>query len=295
VNVTKCLECLFRDGKIIPSHIPTFLKDIIGIKYLMENVVDIDVDIANLREKLHRTALDCLTSLDREVIQKGKEYLVALINLCPKDCVTLYNLACAESLLNHVPDALKYLELAIKCGYNDLEHMLDDKDFDNIRNSEGFMKLVNLVNDIHSGSSFRDECEDCECNNEECKHEDKECKHDDKNNDCCGLDGCDEPVVLEYDSFGDSVQFNDDIEPPKEQKEQKVTLPNNTNNTKDTKVEQLNDKLTESFVDLRSKWLGQISSIKSLGFAVDDEVLSLLLEQTNGNVEEVVSLLLLNK
>jgi len=43
---------------------------------------------------------------------------------------------------------------------------------------------------------------------------------------------------------------------------------------------------------LRIKWGEQISNIKSLGFMVDDEVLSLLLEQTTGNVEDVVNILL---
>jgi hypothetical protein len=98
-------------------------------------------------------------------------------------------------------------------------------------------------------------------------------------------DDYDEPVVLEYDCCQDStiIQYKneDEIEPKVEKTE--------------SKVEDLNNKLSESFIDLRSKWTQQISDIKSLGFLVDDEVLSLLLEQTNGNIEEVVNLLVLNK
>jgi len=58
------------------------------------------------------------------------------------------------------------------------------------------------------------------------------------------------------------------------------------------KKKEINNNLSESFVDLRIKWAEQISNIKSLGFMVDDEVLSLLLEQTVGNVEDVVNMLL---
>jgi len=86
----------------------------------------------------------------------------------------------------------------------------------------------------------------------------------------------DEPVVLEYDSLID----NDVIEEPVVVKEEVEVQ------------RQLNNNLTQSFVDFRIKWAGQISNIKSLGFMVDDEVLSLLLEQTSGNVEDVVNILL---
>jgi len=258
-TVPKCLESLFRDQKIIPSHIPSFIKEAIQMKYNSINEVDLDIDIPLLFDCLHKKAMECLGSFDREVIQKGKDYLIAMVQLKPDNYIALYNLACAESLLNNVPEAIHALEMAVRNGYLDLQHMLEDTDLENIRDSEGFVKLISLITDVKS--SFVPK-EDCECDI-----------------DCSNVPLSDEPVVLEYDSLVD-FDINDDKfveEPVKEEVEVQKSLNNN---------------LTESFVDLRMKWGEQVANIKSLGFMVDDEVLSLLLEQTSGNVEDVVNILL---
>jgi len=140
--------------------------------------------------------------------------------------------------------------------------MLEDTDLDNIRSSEGFMKLVNLISGFSTSTSSSFIPQD--------SFIEEPIEFDEKS-----IPLSDEPVVLEYDSLiGD--KFIEEEQPVKETEVQK----------------QLNNNLTESFVDLRLKWIGQISNIKSLGFMVDDEVLSLLLEQTSGNVEDVVNILL---
>jgi len=256
-TVPQCLESLFRDKKIIPSNIPSFIRDAIKMKYNSYGVVDLDVDIPLLFDCLHKKSMECLNSIDREVIQKGKDYLMALVQMKPDNCIALYNLACADSLLNNVPEALQTLEKAIKNGYSNVEHMLEDTDLDNIRNSEGFIKLISLLTDFKNSFVPQEECGHCDCNEEK-------------------IPLSDEPVVLEYDShIIDDDKF---VEEPVVVKEEVQ--------------KQLNNNLTESFVDLRIKWVEQISNIKSLGFMVDDEVLSLLLEQTSGNVEDVVNILL---
>jgi len=264
-SVPKCLESLFRDQKIIPSHIPSFIKEAIKMKFNSINEVDMDIDIPLLFDCLHKKAMECLGSFDREVIQKGKDYLIAMVQMKPDNYIALYNLACAESLLNNVPEAIKTLEMAISNGYHDLQHMLEDTDLENIRNSEGFVKLIGLISDVKSSFVPEDEIEFC--NQDECVEFDEN-----------GIPLGDEPVVLEYDSL---IDFNDDkfVEEPVKEIEVEVQ-------------KQMNNNLSESFVDLRIKWGGQISDIKSLGFMVDDEVLSLLLEQTSGNVEDVVNILL---
>jgi len=261
--VPKCLESLFRDQKIIPSHIPNFIRDAIKVKFNSIDEVDLDVDIPLLFDCLHRKAMECLSSFDREVIQKGKDYLIAMVQMKPDNYIALYNLACADSLLNNVPEALQTLEKAIRNGYSDLQHILSDTDLDNIRNSEGFVKLVSLISEFKNSFVPKEECGDCDCN-EDCIEFDEK-----------GIPLSDEPVVLEYDSLFGDYKF---VEEPVVVKEEVQ--------------KQLNNNLTESFVDLRIKWVEQISSIKSLGFMVDDEVLSLLLEQTSGNVEDVVNMLL---
>jgi len=273
-SIPKCLESLFRDHRIIPSNIPTFLRDAIKLNYKRPEEVDLDVDIPLLFDLLHKKALECLSSIDKEVIQKGKDYLISMVQMKPDNYIALYNLACAESLLNRIPESLQTLEQAIRSGYRNLEHMLEDADLDNIRNSEGFINLISLISDlgdhfVDSQQVFNEEvCEDgnycCEDSNFCCQDSNYCCQGDNLSN---------EPVVLEYDST-----IVDELD--------------NQFNTHHKEIQQLNNNLSESFIDLRTKWTAQINDIKSLGFTIDDEVLSLLLEQTNGNVQDVANLLL---
>ena len=78
-----------------------------------------------------------------EMYQKSIETIDAK---CPNqkqlklDCE--YNIACAYSLLKKNEDAIKFLERAIKDGFNDFQHMQKDTDLDNIRNDAGYKKLI---------------------------------------------------------------------------------------------------------------------------------------------------------
>jgi len=89
-----------------------------------------------------KQALEYLSSLDLNVVQKGKELLLKMLDMAPNDKITLYNLACAESLLNNFEGAFKSLEAAISAGYRDLGHLLSDKDFNNIKYTEEFTQIV---------------------------------------------------------------------------------------------------------------------------------------------------------
>jgi len=102
----------------------------------------------------HKKAMKCLESLDENVIQEGKQYLFKMLDIVPNDKNTLYNLACAESLLKNVDEALKNLEKSISAGYRDLAHLLNDKDFNNIKFTEGFTAIVkNLENIVFDSQS----------------------------------------------------------------------------------------------------------------------------------------------
>jgi len=166
-------------------------------------------------------ALCCLKSLDENVIQKGREYLMQMLVMVPNHANTLYNLACAESLLKRFPEAIEALEKAVENGFDNLNHIVQDKELDFIKNSDAFNKIVEKVKVM---------------------------------------------IGLE-DKKVDSYEV-----------EQKV-------------LEERNNSLTESFVDLRNKWTDKLIEIKNLGFLVDDEVISLLLEQYKGDTEKVINLL----
>jgi len=98
--------------------------------------------------KLHKLSLRCLDSQDKEVLQKGKDLLLKMLEISPNHQIALYNLACAESLLGNVTEALSTLEQAIDAGYHDLYHMTNDKDFENIKNNDGFYYLIQKLDKI---------------------------------------------------------------------------------------------------------------------------------------------------
>jgi len=185
------------------------------------------LDIGTVEEKFNyqfsycqEKAMNCLRSLDENVIQKGREYLKQMLVMVPNHANTLYNLACAESLLKRVPEAIESLEKAVENGYENLNHLMQDKDLDFIRNTDAFNKIVEKMKAM-MGMENKVETYDVEKSN----------------------------------------------------------------------IEERNNLLTESFVDLRNKWHDKVAEIKSMGFLVDDEVISLLLEQYHGDVEKVINLL----
>lgn len=53
-----------------------------------------------------------------------------------------YNLTCFQSLQNKKGAAIKSLEMAIKNGYEDYRHTLNDTDLDNIRNDKRFKQVL---------------------------------------------------------------------------------------------------------------------------------------------------------
>jgi len=121
------------NGININEHIPSWIKN---------------PKETSLFWTLHEKSLECLDSLDKNVIQKGKEYILQMLEIVPNHAVALYNLACAESLLGNVKESIANLERAIDAGYQDLEHMLGDADFNNIKNTEGFQFIVNKLEGI---------------------------------------------------------------------------------------------------------------------------------------------------
>jgi hypothetical protein len=262
-RVPKCLEFLYRDGKIIPSNIPAFLADAIKPKYLGPDVVDLDIDIYKLFDLLHSKSMECLESVDRNVIQKGKEYLLSMLQMMPDHTTTLYNLACAESLLNNIPESLQALEKAVEAGYSNVTHMLQDNDLNNIKGTEAFAQLLEKIQ-----AKIQEIADKVVPPKEEVKVEEPKVEEfSPEESDIINNVG---PVVLEYDSsILDTSVLNAEI-----------------------KVEKMNTSLTDSFIDLRIKWQSQINQLKAMGFQVDDEVLSLLLEQCNGKEEDVINILI---
>jgi len=142
-RIPKCLESLFLDHKILPHNLPSFLEGVVKVTNLPDNQVELDVDIELLRKCLDKTALMFMET--SETVEKGRNLLKSLLVLDPEDHRTLYNLACAESLLGNVHEAIASLRSAVQFGWNNLSHMLVDADLANIRQTEAFQQLVQTL------------------------------------------------------------------------------------------------------------------------------------------------------
>jgi len=199
--------------------------------------------------------IEHITSINDKLIMEGRDYLIDLVNKTPNDFISLYNLAGAESLLNRVPEALNALEKAIRNGFDKLEHMVNDSKLENINNSEKFRSLMVLIKTLKENQTKN-------------SHQ------------FFTKPLSDDPVILEHDCFDYSINIEETIK--------NIEAPKDINNEV-----VVTDSEVVVIDSLQIKWAQQISNIKSLGFLIDDDVLSLLLEQSQGNVEDVVNLLLL--
>jgi len=299
--------------KLFLEIYPVFLKDAIRVKFLNASTSDLDIDIPLLFDLLHGKAMEMLKIGDEESIRKGRDFLIAMLQLQPDHVITLYNLACAESLLKNVNEAMKALERAIENGFCDLEHMLNDTDLINLRSCTGFDDLIQSL--LSGVKSFDDVKNDSSCKefNSSCSELYDSCYQDQDSCFGCGSSFVEfgkngailesyndsdiqsyndsellqssnngDPVVLNNDAFDDSfifVEKNDELENRKVEE-------------KEVKVEEKKEE--DSFSDLKSKWSEKVDLIKGMGFEIDTEIIALLLEQNNGDHQEVVNLFLQN-
>ena len=54
-----------------------------------------------------------------------------------------YNASCAASLANDKKKSLKWLEIAVNNGFNNVDHIKSDTDLDNVRKEKKFKKIIN--------------------------------------------------------------------------------------------------------------------------------------------------------
>jgi tetratricopeptide (TPR) repeat protein len=107
---------------------------------------------------LHREALKLLESTVPADLEKALQLFLQQFSLTPSNPITLYNLACTESRLGKIDQALKYLKDAIQNGYSDVEHMKKDTDLESLRNNEEFKNIVSELEKNPPKTSERDPC-----------------------------------------------------------------------------------------------------------------------------------------
>ncbi len=79
------------------------------------------------------------------VYEKGLKVDLKLVRLRPDDPLVHYNLACSCSLLGRFSQAIESLGKAIDLGYNDLYHLENDNDLDNLRDEDGYIILIDKL------------------------------------------------------------------------------------------------------------------------------------------------------
>ncbi len=128
---------------------PEFLDAHINIGITLEEQGQIIEAIGHYQKALiigpkSALVLDKLAS----VYKKKKEYQKALsfyhkiLEVMPENPIVYFNIACVYALQNQGEDAIKWLEKSIGQGFDNWNHIKNDKDLENIRNTSYFKELI---------------------------------------------------------------------------------------------------------------------------------------------------------
>jgi len=147
-EIIKSLEELFDCKKILPYNLPPWTCPYIKLRSSTSNdaEVDLDIDVLALTRELHNQAIKIMTNSPNE-LNRAKSFLKVCLAINPKDSIAHYNMACAESLLNNSKTAIESLSKAVENGYENLDHLRQDPDLDNIRNLAEYKAVETLLND----------------------------------------------------------------------------------------------------------------------------------------------------
>lgn len=61
------------------------------------------------------------------------------------DCHDIYNLACCYGQLGNAEEAARYIRLSVEAGFNDVDHINNDPDFQKIKDSPYFQMTVDWL------------------------------------------------------------------------------------------------------------------------------------------------------
>ena len=95
----------------------------------------LDVNI----EELDKMAWEAYQEGDYE---RAAEYYLTYLRHDITDGGNIYNLACCYGLLGEAELAAQYLERSVHAGFDDIDHIMGDPDFDNVRGTDVFDSTV---------------------------------------------------------------------------------------------------------------------------------------------------------
>lgn len=89
-------------------------------------------------------------------VRDGLAIDLQLVVLAPSDPVVRYNLACSFSLLDRPAAALAALKQAVRLGYRDEAHLMEDPDLDAVRALPAFQEVLALIRDAKPSETTRE-------------------------------------------------------------------------------------------------------------------------------------------
>jgi len=148
-EIIKSLEELFECKKILPYNLPPWTCHYIKVRSnsLNEAEVELDIDVIGLSRELHNQAIKIMNSNSPKELNRAKSFLRVCLAINSKDAIAHYNMACAESLLNNSIAAIESLTKAVENGYENLDHLQQDPDLNNIRNLAEYKSVETSLND----------------------------------------------------------------------------------------------------------------------------------------------------
>jgi tetratricopeptide (TPR) repeat protein len=138
-RVTNCLKKVLQKDRILPFHLPEWLRTAVKSKRVGHSEADLDIDIVQLRCVLIKQGINLL---DQNNFSQAALIFESVLELNERDNLALYNLACTLSRAGKVDDALDQLEKAVACGFLNFAHIKTDSDLELIRTHERFLKLI---------------------------------------------------------------------------------------------------------------------------------------------------------
>ncbi|MFH1422892.1 MAG: hypothetical protein ABIH42_09315 [Planctomycetota bacterium] len=140
---------VLKDGAVIEGEIIERTDTHIKVKTENEekiiplsNIEKIQTTKEAEQEKLDKTRENAFTLLTKKKYKDAIAEFAKILSCYPDDSNSLYNTACAHSLLDNKEKALEFLEKSIKAGFIDFNHIENDSDLNNIRNEEAYKKII---------------------------------------------------------------------------------------------------------------------------------------------------------
>jgi hypothetical protein len=144
-KITSAIARLFPDNAILPYNVPSYLKEVLSVKINGPADVELDVVVDNLATSLNNEALRLMDSEEVTDLNKSKLLLESLQMINEEDPHVYYNLACVNSLLKNVHSAMEQLQNAFNHGYDNLKHMVEDKDLAYVRLQSQYSDFLQKV------------------------------------------------------------------------------------------------------------------------------------------------------